>query len=294
MLEKTGRRWLRVIHIILIAFLMGGLFSMLLVRLIPGLDHEAQFVANLAIYTLFNTVVTFSFYGIVTTGLIYSVFTHWGLTKHWWILAKWLGTVLLFGLVWIWLGPAVNGMVALSDAGLESHQVYLEYLGHLGHITPVIIVALVIMATLISITIFRPWGQRVQSYELRRGTILVLTGAAVVVSIGLGILGYLDLERYRNMEIKDPDLSLISDGTYVGADTYAGFTYKIECIVMGHQLIDVRVMENRDSPYARYAEGIIPRILKHQSPNVDGITGATTTSKCLMKACELALEGAKR
>jgi uncharacterized protein with FMN-binding domain len=33
-------------------------------------------------------------------------------------------------------------------------------------------------------------------------------------------------------------------------------------------------------------------VIEKQSPDVDGITGATTTSKCLMKAIETALEGA--
>ena len=37
MLEKTGRRWLRVIHIVFIASLMGGLASILTIHLISGL-----------------------------------------------------------------------------------------------------------------------------------------------------------------------------------------------------------------------------------------------------------------
>ena len=294
MLEKTGRRWLRVIHIILIAFLMGGLLSILILSLLPGLDARAQFIANLTIYTLLNTVVTYSFYGIVTTGLVYSVFTHWGLTKHWWVMGKWTGTLLLFLLVWSWLAPAINGMTALSDAGLETQARYVEYLSHVARVLPAIIVALVIMATLISITIFRPWGQREQRYELRRGTILWLTGSAVVISVGLAIMGYLDLAKYRTLEISEPDLSRIPDGTYQGAETYAGFVYIVECDMKDQRIEQVRIVENRDSPYARYAEGILPRILSQQSPNVDGITGATTTSKCLMKALEMALEGAAR
>jgi uncharacterized protein with FMN-binding domain len=57
-------------------------------------------------------------------------------------------------------------------------------------------------------------------------------------------------------------------------------------------IVGVGVVQNRDSEYARFAEGIIPRVIEKQSPDVDGITGATTTSKCLMKAIETALEGA--
>jgi uncharacterized protein with FMN-binding domain len=35
---------------------------------------------------------------------------------------------------------------------------------------------------------------------------------------------------------------------------------------------------------------VIPEIIKKQSPNVDAISGATTTSKALMKAVEKSLE----
>lgn len=48
-------------------------------------------------------------------------------------------------------------------------------------------------------------------------------------------------------------------------------------------------LQNRKSHYARFAEGVFPRIMKKQKANVDTITAATTTSKCLMKAVENAL-----
>jgi len=292
MLEKTGRRWLRVIHIVFIASLLGGLISILVINHLSGMKAHQIFVANLTIYRLFNTIITVSFYGVVSTGLVYSVFTHWGLTKYWWIIGKWVGTLSLFALVWIWLGPAANGMVALSDVGLPNFDALPEYVNFKNSLDSVILVAFTIMCCLIAITIFRPWGQREQRYELKRATILLLTGFGVIVSVGFGVLGYLDLEKYRNLEITEPDLSKISDGTYQGAETYAGFTYAIECEVMDHTITQVRIVENRDSPYARYAEGIVSRILDNQSPNVDGITGATTTSKCFMKALESALQGA--
>ena len=292
MLEKTGRRWLRVIHIVFIASLMGGLASILAIHVLPGLDTRQLFIANYSIYSLFNMVVTWSFYGVVTTGLIYSVFTHWGLTKHWWIIGKWTGTVALFILVWIWLGPAINGMVALSDIGMQESAVPHDYTEYHNTLTPVIAVALLIMFTLISITIFRPWGQRSQKYEMRRGLVLSLTGIGVVLGVGLGLIGYYDLESYRNMEIGNPDLTQVPDGIHRGSVSYSGFEYAVAVKMNEAMIVGVGVIQNRDSDYARFAEGIIPRVIEKQSPDVDGITGATTTSKCLMKAIETALEGA--
>mgnify|MGYP002640520621 CR=1 FL=1 len=292
MLQKTGRRWLRVIHIFFIAALTGGLASILAINLIADLDTQHLFIANMSIYTLFNVVVTWSFYGVVTTGLIYSVFTHWGLTKHWWIIGKWVGTVTLFSLVWIWLGPAINGMVALTDIGFSKQEVSDSYGHYHAMLAPVILIALLIVFTLISITIFRPWGQRDQKYEMKRGLILSLTGFGVLLGVGLGLLGYYDLESYRNMSINSPDLTQIRDGEYPASVSYSGFEYGVLVKIQDQVITAVEIVKNRDSDYARFAEGVIPRIIKHQTPNVDGITGATTTSKCLMKAVEQALEGA--
>lgn len=292
MLEKTGRRWLRVIHIFFIASLLGGLASILTINSLTTIDTSQLFIANYSIYTLFNIVVTWSFYGVVATGLVYSVFTHWGLTKHWWIIGKWTGTVILFVLVWIWLGPAINGMVALSDIGLRDGAVPHSYTEYHNTLAPVIAVAMLIVFLLIAITIFRPWGQRKQKYEMRRGVILSLTGIGVVLGVGLGVLGFVDLESYRNMDIGTPDLTKVPDGIHRGSVSYSGFEYTVAVKVEASKIEGIGVIDNRESDYAQFAEGIIPRVIAKQSPDVDGITGATTTSKCLMKAIETALEGA--
>lgn len=292
MLQKTGRRWLRVIHIMFIAALTGGLTSILVISHLSGLDTRQLYIANFSIYTVFNVVVTLSFYGVVATGLVYSVFTHWGLTKHWWIIGKWTGTVALFILVWIWLGPAVNGLVALSDIGFHELEVPHSYTEYHNTLSPIIALSLLIIFFLIAITIFRPWGQRDQKYEIRRGMVLTLTGLGVLLGVSLGVLGYYDLERYRNMEINSPALSKVPDGIYQGVARYSGFEYRVAVTVAEATITSVDVLQNRDSDYARFAQGVIPRIIKNQSPDVDGITGATTTSKCLMKAVETALEGA--
>ena len=64
--------------------------------------------------------------------------------------------------------------------------------------------------------------------------------------------------------------------------------------VKGKTIVAVTVVSNRASPYDRYAEGVISRVLNNQSPAVDAITKATTSSKMLLKAVENALSGAAR
>ncbi len=113
----------------------------------------------------------------------------------------------------------------------------------------------------------------------------------VVIIVAFMLLGCATQEMLmvRQMAIKDVDIHLIRDGTYIGAFSYGGFKYQVKTIVNDHQIKDVVVLHNRDTNHAKRAEGVIPEILRNQTPNVDAISGATTTSKALMKAVENSL-----
>ena len=56
--------------------------------------------------------------------------------------------------------------------------------------------------------------------------------------------------------------------------------------VADNRIAQIKVRKNRDTKHAKKAEGVIERVLEAQTPNVDASTGATTTSKALLKAIE--------
>jgi uncharacterized protein with FMN-binding domain len=62
--------------------------------------------------------------------------------------------------------------------------------------------------------------------------------------------------------------------------------------IKGHSIDNITILKNRDSIYAKEAETVIDRVLYSQSLNVDAVSGATTTSKALLKAVEGALSKA--
>jgi len=96
-------------------------------------------------------------------------------------------------------------------------------------------------------------------------------------------------KHVREMPINDIDLTQIEDGTYTGDFTYAFKTYAVETTVKSHRISDIRVIQNRNSNHAKLAEDVIPRVIEAQTANVDAHTGATTTSKALLKAIERSL-----
>ncbi len=113
----------------------------------------------------------------------------------------------------------------------------------------------------------------------------------VVVLVAFVLMGCATQEMLmvRQMEIKDVDIGKIQDGAYIGAFSYGGFKYEVKTIVNDHQMKDIVVLHNRDTKHAKRAEGVIPAMLRNQTPKVDAISGATTTSKALMRAVENSL-----
>lgn len=120
-------------------------------------------------------------------------------------------------------------------------------------------------------------------------TVIRTVIVSVVVAIFLGSCATKEMIRVRNMPIRDVDLNRVPDGSYEGEFTYGGFTYRTRTRVINHRITDIQVSENRGTRHARKAEGVIPRVLSEQTPDVDAVTGATTTSKALLKSIEISL-----
>ena len=123
----------------------------------------------------------------------------------------------------------------------------------------------------------------------------------VIITVGAAIFmlaiypGIKEQAAVRKMTINEVHLSAMNDGTYPGDFTYGGFTYKVEVVVRDRRIELINILHDRgDSDYARKAEGVIDRVIKAQSLQVDAVTGATTTSKALLKAIENALTAGKR
>jgi len=86
-----------------------------------------------------------------------------------------------------------------------------------------------------------------------------------------------------------PSLSGKPNGVYRGK-TDTPFPVILDVSVQNEQLIEIKIIEHYCSPIGKQAEKIIPEIIKHQSLDVDVVSGATTSSKSILKAVENALQ----
>ncbi len=92
------------------------------------------------------------------------------------------------------------------------------------------------------------------------------------------------------MPINHVDLAMVKDGSYPGSFAYGGFTYEVMVTVANHGIKNITITKNRNTSHAQAAEAVMGRILEQQKNDVDVVSGATTTSKALLKAVANALE----
>ncbi|MDD4200738.1 MAG: FMN-binding protein [Eubacteriales bacterium] len=94
--------------------------------------------------------------------------------------------------------------------------------------------------------------------------------------------------QVATLQIHEIDLSTIPDGTYVG-DCNVDFIYaKIEVTVKNGAISEIDLIQHKNGK-GKPAEKIIEIIKKEQSVDVDAVSGATNSSRVIMKAVENAL-----
>jgi len=126
------------------------------------------------------------------------------------------------------------------------------------------------------------------AYMQKRRVLTVVIAIIVIVGIFAAFASY-SAWKIRSMDVGEVDLSSISDGVYKGEESYFGFTCRVEVKVKDHQIVDIKVFEDRESEYLEKARAVTQNVLQGQSLEVDTVTGATVTSKAILKAVENAL-----
>lgn len=115
----------------------------------------------------------------------------------------------------------------------------------------------------------------------------------IMFAISAGILLYYGTQSFKqeidSMQIKNIEISRIEDGVYVGEyfpTIYVGA--KVEVAVEYGNITRITLIEHR---YGRgkEAEAITDRVISAQSLEVDTVTGATVSSKVILKAIDNAL-----
>ena len=235
-------------------------------------------------------------YGLLATSIAFSLFSSWGFSRHTWMVLKWVGLALMVLCSANWLIPAVDGMAALSDGLYSIPDAGERYSALFRQAATMSSAVIGIGVILVGLSVFKPFGQLQKEQPSRRTIIIIRVVILVLVAgaVAAILMESAKLQTYRQMEISHVEPAFIRDGVYRGAASDGSFTYEVDVTVKGKTIVEVTAVSNRATPYARYAEGVFSRVLNNQSPAVDAMSRATTSSKMLLKAVENALSGASR
>jgi uncharacterized protein with FMN-binding domain len=129
----------------------------------------------------------------------------------------------------------------------------------------------------------------------RKNKRVILGIIAIILLIGAAAGGkyVMDLTYYENtmskLEIGDIDPGEVKDGTYTGSYDARIIAATVSVTVRDGKITDIKLLEHKNGRGGP-AEDIVDDILKEQSLDVDVVSGATNSSKAIMKAVENALE----
>ena len=123
---------------------------------------------------------------------------------------------------------------------------------------------------------------------------VVLIAVCIIVLVigfyGKQLLNY--KKTIKEIKIENVDLSTISDGKYTGSCDASYIAAEVSVTVKDHKIIDISLLKHKNER-GKPAEVIPGKVVEAQSLKVDTISGATNSSKVILKAIENALETGK-
>jgi uncharacterized protein with FMN-binding domain len=126
----------------------------------------------------------------------------------------------------------------------------------------------------------------------KKTIIFSMIGVILVIGIVALSLYLKSVKNYKDtvkaMIIQDVDLTNVPDGTYTGECNVDIVYAKVKVTVKDQAITNIDLVEHKNGK-GKPAERIVDDIVKEQSVKVDTVSGATNSSKVIMKAVENAL-----
>lgn len=96
-------------------------------------------------------------------------------------------------------------------------------------------------------------------------------------------------DKLAAVELSEVDLSKIEDGIYKGEEKVGLVAAIVEVEVKDNKISSIKLVDHRNWR-GKPAEVIIDKVIEEQKINVDTISGATASSKVILKAIENSLK----
>jgi len=120
------------------------------------------------------------------------------------------------------------------------------------------------------------------NHLMKRTKILI-----ILITVAVLAASCVDMKK---IIINSPDLSKVADGIYQGKSKVGPVRVTLDVTVENKTMSSIAIIQHFNGR-GKKAESIVPRIIEAQSLDVDVVSGATGSSKAILKAVENALTG---
>ncbi len=114
---------------------------------------------------------------------------------------------------------------------------------------------------------------------------MVAAGLALALTLG----GCKATEDIDKLVVNDVSVASVKDGVYRGTQENEPVTATVDVAVKAGKIDSIKIVSHGHGP-GHGANAIVDRVIAAQSLKVDSISGATYSSKVLLKAIDNALE----
>jgi uncharacterized protein with FMN-binding domain len=130
---------------------------------------------------------------------------------------------------------------------------------------------------------------RLNMFKQRSRRLLIISGLSLFLMLFLDGCGAMrKAEAAKDMAIPSPDISSLEDGTRRGAWDAGLVKAEVLVSVEKGKITGIKLLRH-DTGKGKPAESIIESVMAAQSLDVDVVSGATVSSKTILKAVEHAL-----
>lgn len=159
----SGSRWLKIVHLVVMILMLGGIISTLALRW--GLDltsYDEVYHSYRVLLRISDNVIRWGAQGLLVTGLVYGIWTNWGWFKYKWITVKWI----------IFMGQTIFGIFFI-DRWMVENMSLLESEGRLALSNPIFLnnhwsiqigatVQTALILFLVWVSVVKPWKKKAE------------------------------------------------------------------------------------------------------------------------------------
>ncbi len=126
---------------------------------------------------------------------------------------------------------------------------------------------------------------------MKKGIVIALAVVVLLIVLRPFARDYMDLINYNreieSLKIESPEIQNIGDGEYPGEYKVYAIEARVQVRVLSGEIVSIDLEHEHERGYN--AEEITARVIQEQSLEIDTVTGATHSSKVILKAIARAL-----